>query len=181
MHIPRGCKVDLAYYVDADHAENLMTRWSHSGILLYINNTPVIWYSKRQNTVESSSFGSEFVALRIATEMIEALRYKICMFGVPINGPSDVFCDNKSVVTNSSIPSSVLNKKHNSICYLRVCEAQAAGTIRVGWIEGEYNKADLATKTTLSTSRRYGLISSIFDNKCAVIEKKKLVNWPNNF
>ena len=34
------------------------------------------------------------------------------MFGVPINVPADVFCDNKSVVTNVSIPSSVLNKKH---------------------------------------------------------------------
>jgi hypothetical protein len=173
MPAPRGRQVYLACYVDADHAGNLMTRRSHTGILLYINNTPVIWYSKRQNTVESSSFGSEFVALRIATEMIEALRYKIRMFGVPIDGSTDVFCDNKSVVTNSSIPSSVLSKKHNSICYHRVREAQAAGTIRVGWIEGEYNKADLATKTTLTTSRRHGLTSSIFDNKCTVIEKKQ--------
>ena len=170
---PRGHSVQLACYVDADHAGNLMTRRSHSGILLYINNTPVIWYSKRQNTVESSSFGSEFVALRIATEMIEALRYKLRMFGVPISGSTDVFCDNKSVVTNASIPSSVLNKKHNSICYHRVREAQAAGTIRVGWIEGEYNKADLATKTTLSTVRRHGLTSTLFDNNCTILEKEK--------
>jgi hypothetical protein len=173
MPEPRGQKVYLACYVDADHAGNLMTRRSHTGVLLYVNNTPVIWYSKRQNTVESSSFGSEFVALRIATEMIESLRYKIRMFGVPIDGSTDVFCDNKSVVTNSSIPSSVLNKKHNSICYHKVREAQAAGTIRVGWIQGEYNKSDIATKTTLSTSRRYGLSSSIFDNNCTVIEKKQ--------
>ena len=136
MPEPRGREVYLACYVDADHAGNLMTRRSHTGILLYINNTPVVWYSKRQNTVESSSFGSEFVALKIATEMVKALRYKLRMFGVPIDGSTDVFCDNKSVVTNSSIPSSVLNKKHNSICYHRVREAQAAGTIRVGWIQG---------------------------------------------
>lgn len=168
---PRGKPVYLSCYVDSDHAGNLMTRRSHSGIFLYVNNTPVIWYSKRQNTVETSSFGSEFVALRIATEMCEALRYKLRMFGVPIAGPTDVFCDNKSVVTNSSVPTSVLNKKHNSICYHRVREAQAAGTIRVGWIEGEYNKADIATKTTLSTSRRYDLISTIFDNNCQVIRR----------
>ena len=174
MPSPRGRSVRLSCYVDADHAGNLMTRRSHTGILLYVNNTPVIWYSKRQNTVESSSFGSEFVALRIATEMIEALRYKLRMFGVPIDGPTDVFCDNKSVTTNASVPSSVLNKKHNSICYHRVREAQAAGTIRVGWIEGEYNKADVATKTTLSNSRRYDLTSSIFDNDCTVIEKQKV-------
>ena len=174
MPRPRGHAIKMACYVDADHAGNLMTRRSHSGILIYLNNSPVIWYSKRQNTVESSSFGSEFVALRIATEMIEALRYKLRMFGVPIGGATDVFCDNKSVVTNASIPSSVLNKKHNSICYHRVREAQAAKTLRVGWIEGEYNKADLGTKTTLPTSRRYSLTSSIFDRTCTVIEKKTI-------
>ena len=106
--------------------------------------------------------------------MTEALRYKLRMFGVPIEGTTDVFCDNKSVVTNASVPTSILNKKHNSICYHRVREAQAAGTLRVGWIEGEYNKADLATKTTLSTSRRYALTASIFDNDCTIVEKKKI-------
>lgn len=171
MPQPRGKSVQLSCYVDTDHAGNLMTRRSHLGILLYLNNTPIIWYSKRHYTVESSSFGSEFVALRIATEMIEALWYKLRMFGVPIDGPTNVFCDNKSVVTNSSIPSSVLNKKHISICYHRVREAQAAGTIRVAWIHGDYNKADIATKTTISTKQRYELVGSIFEDNCTVIEK----------
>ena len=173
MPEPRGNKAKLGCYVDADHAGNLMTRRSHSGIFLYMNNTPVIWFSKRQNTVETSSFGSEFVALRIATELIEALRYKLRMFGVPIDGPTDVFCDNKSVVTNASIPESVLSKKHTSICYHRVREAQAAGTQRVGWIQGEYNKADIATKTTLDTGRRYNLVNSIFESTCTVIEEEE--------
>ena len=59
------------------------------------------------------------------------------MFGVSIYGPADVFCDNQSVVTNVSISSSVLNKKHNSIFYQRVREAHTAGTLRVVWISGE--------------------------------------------
>ena len=48
-----------------------------------------------QNTVDSSSFGSKSIALRIATETIEILEYKLCMFRVPIDGPADVFCDNQ--------------------------------------------------------------------------------------
>ena len=52
---------------------NMANRGSHSGIIIYVNNLPIIWYSKRQNTVESSSFGSEFVALRVATEITDAL------------------------------------------------------------------------------------------------------------
>ena len=49
--------VQIICYVDANHAINLLNRRSHSGILIYINNTPVVWYSKIQNTVEASSFG----------------------------------------------------------------------------------------------------------------------------
>ena len=46
--------------------------------------------------VKSSSFGSEFVVLRIATELNEALRYKLRTFGVPIDGAWEIFCDDVS-------------------------------------------------------------------------------------
>jgi len=86
--------------------------------------------------------------------MIEALRYKLRCFGVPVQGSSDILCDNQSVVTNSSVPTSVLNKRHNAICYHRVREAQAAGIIHVGWIEVEKNVADLFTTTALSNESK---------------------------
>lgn len=121
--------------------------------------------------MESSSFGSEFVALRIATtEMIEGLRYKLRMFGIPVDGPADVFCDNKSVVTNSTVPTSMLNKRHNSICYHRVREAQASRTLRVAWIKGEYNQADLATKTTIGTGPRHEICDAIFHNNAVKVK-----------
>ena len=75
------------------------------------------------------------------------------MFVVLIDGPADVFCDNQSVVTNVSILSSVLNKKHSSICYHRYREAHIAGTVRVGCISSEYNKSDIDTKITIPTKR----------------------------
>ena len=103
MPEPMGNSVKMTCFVDSDHAGNLATRRSQTGILIYLNKSPIIWYSKRQNTVETSTYGSEFVALRIATEMIEALRYKLRMFGIPIDGPTDVLCDNQSVVTSSSL------------------------------------------------------------------------------
>ena len=164
---PLGRSVRVRAYVDANHAGNLANRRSHTGILIYCNNAPILWYSKRQNTVESSSFGSEYVALRICTEMVEGLRYKLKCFGVPLDGPADVYCDNKSVVTNSSVPASTLNKRHNAICYHKVREAQAAGTIRVGWIEGTHNLADLFTKTTMPGNVRQALVNSIFHNDAA--------------
>jgi hypothetical protein len=91
MPEPRGKALRNSCFVDADHAGNMMTRRSHTGILIFVINALVGWYSKRQNTVETSTFGSEFVALRIAMEQVEALRYKLRMFGVPINGPGDIY------------------------------------------------------------------------------------------
>ena len=59
-------------FVDANHAGNLVTWHSHTGIFIFVQNTLIIWFSKRQNTVEAAMFGSEFVALRICKEMIVA-------------------------------------------------------------------------------------------------------------
>ena len=79
---------------NTNHAGNVVMRRSHTGIVIFVQNAPIIWFSKRQNTVESASFGSEFVALRICKDQIVALRYKLMMFGVPIDGPANVFSDN---------------------------------------------------------------------------------------
>ena len=94
------------------------------------------------------------------------------MFRVPIYGPDKVFCDNQSVVTNVSIPSSVINKKHNSICYHRFQEAHIADMIQVGWISGEYNKYYIGAKTTIPMNILYELRNSILNEKVYTITKK---------
>jgi len=111
-----------------------------------LNCAPIIWFSKAQSTVESSTFGSEFVAMRICVELVEALRYKLRMFGIPIDGSANIFGDNKSVVTNATIPTSTLKKKHNSIAYHRVREAVAAGILQIAKVHTSENLADLLTK-----------------------------------
>ena len=126
-----------------------------------MNNAPIQWLSKKQNTVEAATFGSEFNAARVAVELNAALRYKLRMFGVPIDGPTSVLCDNDSVVKNSSLPHSTLQKKHHSIAYHYVREQAARGAIRVAKIPGEKNLADLFTKTTIPTPHRVELIQSI--------------------
>jgi len=163
MPVPRGNPVIISAFVDANHAGNVVTRRSHTGIIIYVQNAPVMWYSKRQNTVEAATFGSEFVALRICKELIVALRYKLRMFGVPIDGdsPANVFCDNRGVVKNASVPESTLMKKHNAINYHAVREAAAAGILRVGKEDGDTNISDLLTKP-IRGQRRWDLCWNIF-------------------
>ena len=161
MPEPRGKSVVTRCYVDADHAGCLATRRSHTGVLIFINEAPIIWYSKRQNTVESSTFGSEFIALKQAIDLTEGLRYKLRMMGIPFDETTTVWCDNEAVVTNTTAPESTLKKKHNAICYHRAREAQAAGHIRVGKILGTENLADLFTKVVVGQLRQ-SLLSHVF-------------------
>jgi hypothetical protein len=156
MPEPRGKGVTTScLFVDADHAGCRLTRRSHSGVLIFVNRAPIIWFSKRQPTVESSTFGSESIAMRQAIELIEGLRYKLRMMGVPVDEATKVFCDNDAVVTTTTKPEATLKKKHNAINYHRCREAQAAGHIRVGWIDGINNLADALTKVVVGQWRQY--------------------------
>ena len=146
MPEPLGDSLQFTLFVDANHAGNRVTRRSQTGIIVFANMTPIIWISKKQNTVESSTFGSEFLALKHACEMMKGLLYKVKMLGVPIDGPTRVLCDNQSVVINGSFPESVLKKKHCSVAYHIVRETVAAGTVEIYWEETNSNLADLFTK-----------------------------------
>ena len=150
---PRGRAVQINCFVDSDHAGNRITRRSHTGIIFYLNKAPISWFSKKQNTVESSTFGSEFVALRIATEQNISLRYKLRMFGIPIDGYTNIFCDNEAVFKNASIAESRLKKKHNSICFHRVRECVASLVQMIFKVDSKYNLADILTKPLPSHTR----------------------------
>ena len=107
--------------------------------------------------MEASTFGSEITALKNAIELIESLRYKLRMFGVPVDGPTNIYCDNEAVFKSCSMPESTLKKKHHSIAWHRAREAVAALTVRIAKEGTETNLADLFTKV-LSVLRREELL-----------------------
>jgi hypothetical protein len=143
---PLGNDVVLTTYVDANLYHDLVTGRSVTGILHLFNGTPIDWYSKRQATVETATYGSEFVAARIATDQIIDIRTSLRYLGVPIKSASYMFGDNQSVVTNATIPQSVLSKRHNALAYHRVREAITAKILRYHYIPGKQNPADVLSK-----------------------------------
>ena len=68
--------------------------------------------------------------MKQAIELIKSLRYKLRMFGLPIEGPAHVYCNKEDVYKNVAIPSSVLSKKMHSISYHFCREAVAAGIVQ---------------------------------------------------
>jgi hypothetical protein len=124
-----------------------------------LNITPIRWVSKRQKKVETSTYGSELVASRIAPEFILEVRFMLRSLGGDLDDPTLMLGDNMSVVLNTSVPSSVPKKKHNAIAYHRVREAIAAKVMRFAYVKSDENVSDILTKP-LSNEKFHYLVKN---------------------
>ena len=156
--VPRGQGFVMRANVDADHASDTVTRRSRTGFIVCLNCAPICWSSKKQTSVESSSFGSEFIAMKQCCEHLRGLRHKLRMMGIPCDGPAYVFGDNQSVLANTTIPDSTLKKKSQSIAYHFVREGAARDEWRTTCVNTHDNEADLFTKLLPSGDKRRGFV-----------------------
>jgi len=123
---PLGKSVEMTAHIDSDRAGDKVTWRSRTGVLIFLNRSPIRQYNKKQSSIKMSSIGSEFSAIKTGTELIEGPGYKLRMMGIPIDGPCHVKANNLSVVRNSSQPESTFKKKLNLIAlhYVREPSAQ---------------------------------------------------------
>lgn len=158
---PRGKSVVLRGYCDSDHAGDARNRRSRTGFYLFLNMGPIMWNSKKQLTVESSTFGAEFTSLKIVAEANRGFRYKLRMMGVPIDGPTYVYGDNMSVLHNVTKPESTLKKKSQSISYHYVRESVAMEEMNAGYVSTKRNISDPLTKILPGGERRDDLLHDV--------------------
>ena len=123
---PLGKPVVTTHYVDANLYHDILTGRSVTGIMNFVNQTIIDWYSKKQPTVETSTYGSEFVAARTCVEQIIDLRNLLRYLGVPVISQGYMFGDNESVVGSSMQPHAKLHKRHNALSFHKVWESIAA-------------------------------------------------------
>ena len=158
---PRGFGFVLRAKVDADHSFDTTTQQSRTGFLVYITSALVHWQSKKQNSVESSSFSSKFIAMKQCCEYLRGLRYKLIMMGIPVTGPVYTKGDNQSVLANTTVPDSALNKKSQSIAYHFVRGGVAQDEWRTAYINTHLNKADLLTRPLPNGTRRKQFVMNL--------------------
>ena len=115
---------------------------------------PIYWFSKKQTSIETSSFGSEFVAMKQCCEYLKGLRYKLRMMGIPVDDPVYVYGDNQSVLANTTVPESMLKKKSNSIAYHFVREGVAKDEWRTTYINTKCNPSDILSKNMTAGKNR---------------------------
>ena len=143
---PKGKYVTTTTYKDANLYHDLMTGKACTAVLHFLNQTPIDWYTKKQATVETATYGSEFAAARTAIQQIIGLRQALQYLGVPLRETSYLFGDNESVVKSGSIPHSTLSKRHHALAYHFTREAVATGLVSFYHIDGDKNPSDILSK-----------------------------------
>jgi hypothetical protein len=116
----------MTTYKDANLYHDMATGKAVMGIIHFLNGTPVEWYTRKQATVETATYGSEFTAAKSAIQQIAGLRLTLQYLGVKIETSSYMFGDNKSVVKSATLPQSQLGKRHHALAYHFTREAIAA-------------------------------------------------------
>ena len=71
---PKGIGFTMRAFVDSDHASELTMQQSRTGFIIFLNSSPIHWLSKRQTSVETSSFGSEFIKMKQCCEYARKLQ-----------------------------------------------------------------------------------------------------------
>jgi hypothetical protein len=141
-----GKRVVMTSYVDANLQHDLLTGRSVSAELHFLNGTPIEWFTKKQPTVETATYGSEFVAAKLATQQIMGLRTYLRYLGVEVHGSTRLFGNNGSVVKSGSAPFSPLKKRHHALAYHYTREAVASKAIDFQFIPGHLNPSDILSK-----------------------------------
>ena len=125
---------------------DVLTECFMTEILHCFNQTFIEWFAKKQNTAETATHGSEFVAARLCAEQIVDLRDMLRHCGVPINERTHVFGDNESVVKGAFISEAKLQKRHHLLSHHSAREKIAAGYLRFIHLSESCNPADILSK-----------------------------------
>jgi hypothetical protein len=143
---PKGKYVTLSHYFDAYLYHDMVTGRSVTAILHFLNQTPMDWYSKKQATVETATFGSEVIAGRTTIDQIVDLRTTLRYLGVPIREKSYVFRDNKTVINALLTSPAKLHKRNNALSFHCVQETVTSKYVMIFHLPGKYNPADILSK-----------------------------------
>jgi hypothetical protein len=135
----------LEGYVDADYAGDIDHRYSTSGFMLCVFGSAVVWGSKKQKAVATSTVEAEFMAASLAIKEANWLRGFLEEIGVAPWSVT-IHCDNQGCIANLKNPLYSKYTKHIAVSFHFAREAIAKGNVKIQYIESAKNVADILTK-----------------------------------
>eukprot|EP00957_Ditylum_brightwellii_P079982 6082608-Ditylum_brightwellii.AAC.1 len=155
-------KMDINIFINADHGHDKVTGRSVTRLVDFVDSTPVVWVSKRQSSVHTSTFGAKFTDLKKAVEDAITIRYQLIAIEVRVSKPFNNYVDNMRVVINATNPSSTLNKKIVTLSYHFVGKHAANEAVAIKKIGSKENYVRPYTKA-LSSNEHH---NSYYEYRC---------------
>jgi len=171
---PKGKRVVLSHWFNANLMHDLLSGKSVTGVFHMANLTPIQWYSKKQSTSKTATYGAEFLAARTCLEQVVDLRNSFRYLGVPVHETSYVWGDNEAQIKSSTIPYSKLSKRHNILSFHYVRSLLSRGFIRLGHLPSEFNVTDTLSKHWSHQSNYTNLIKPLLNSHKPYIEIDEL-------
>jgi hypothetical protein len=155
FNVKTGC-VDIRVYSDADWAGDKETRKSRSGYIVFINGSPVCWFSKKQTCHALSSCEAEIVAMTEAIKECMWLRNFLSELKIKFNDPIPLYVDNQAAMALSLDPVNHSGSKHIDLRYKFTLDAVTQKFIVPIYVATGLNIADIFTKSpTIEIFRRH--------------------------
>ena len=113
---PKGKTSTLTHYFDANLMNDVLSGKAVTGTIHFWNKTPMDWFSKKQSTSETATYGSKFLAFRTCFKQAIDHQNYIQYLGAPVNPFRYKWGDNKSMIKSATNPDTRLHKRHNIYC-----------------------------------------------------------------
>ena len=136
---------------------------SRTVLIIFLNSAPIYWFSKCQTSVETSSFGSEFITMKQCCEYVIVIHYKLHIMGMPIDLPTYTIGDNQSVLCNTFKTHSSLKNKSSSKEFHFVRKGTANNEWRTAYTNIHFNTAYILTKSLDGGEKRSKFIGYILN------------------
>ena len=133
-------------FTDADYAGDINDRKNMNGSLLFLNNGPVIWLSRKQPCTASSTTESEYVAASLTSKEVVWARRLLGDIGFSQSQPTPLYSDNQSAIRLVQNPEFHKRTKHIDVVFHLIREFQTRGDISVSYVPTRLQLADILTK-----------------------------------
>jgi hypothetical protein len=145
----KTAKPELQGWVDADWGGCHDTRRSTTGHIFMLGDSAIVWTSRRQATVASSTVEAEYVAVSEAARETVWLRGLLGELGISLKDATPLWCDNQGAIRLARNPGTHRRTKHIDIRWHLIRELVADGVVRLGYVPTASQVADILTKALM--------------------------------
>ncbi|CAN0125336.1 unnamed protein product [Heterosigma akashiwo] len=141
-----GGNLVLRAYTDADFCQDRIKGKSVTGYVIMLWDSPIVWASKLQTAVSTSTVEAEYLSLRSGLKDIMWLRHLLVDLGCPQAEPTPVVEDNSACIEWARDMVVSRKNRHFHVSYHLAKEQVNLGTIQMHYAKTSDQLADIFTK-----------------------------------